>query len=164
MGAHSFANCSHMKPTAETPISNRRKLSSIAYHKSASSVTNQYEVMMTDRASGIASHLTERIMKCSFRRMLYYAACASCALTIAGYAILPSSAATANGLKSRGGQICPTGCHDLESHCTGSASCQGQTATACFTGEHDRNGMSCGKDTGLCSNQGCGGVDSSCGG
>ena len=105
-------------------------------------------------------------MRLSLKRAIYNGMCACASLAVASYAILPVSAATANALSYRGGQLtCPSGgCHDEDTRCSGNASCHGSPATACFSGEKDRNYLSCGPDSGLCSDQGCGGVDSTCGG
>jgi hypothetical protein len=101
-------------------------------------------------------------MKVSLRQFIYNALCACCALAIASFAMTPVSAATARAIGMRGGQSC--GCHDADTHCSGVGSCSAANATACFSGAHDTNGESCSPDTGLCGDQGCGGVDSLCGG
>ncbi len=104
-------------------------------------------------------------MVCSLRKMMYHGLCACASLAIASYAIVPVSAATAGVLGYRGGQSCPaSGCHNQQTTCSGSDSCSNFEATACFTGPHDRNGASCGSDSGLCSSSGCGGLDIVCGG
>jgi len=101
-----------------------------------------------------------------FRRVLYNSVCALASLAIASYALLPVTAATADGVGYRGGQIvCPSGgCHDEDSHCGGDASCQSSASTACFQGNSDKNGERCGGDTTLCTSQGCSGDDAVCGG
>jgi hypothetical protein len=98
-------------------------------------------------------------------KWIYNGSCGCIALAVAACAVMPLSAATADALSYRGGQSCPVGgCHDQQTTCSGSSACSGVTATACLSGPHDINGLSCSADTGLCSNQGCGGADSSCGG
>jgi hypothetical protein len=105
-------------------------------------------------------------MNMSFRKAIYHGVCASVALAVAAYAMMPVSAATADALRYRGGQVnCVSGgCHDEDTHCIGNASCSRAAATACLSGENDRNHLKCGPDSGLCSNEGCGGVDATCGG
>ena len=105
-------------------------------------------------------------MRKGLRRFLYNSVCACISLSIASYAMLPVTAASTNGTGDRGGQItCPSGgCHDQDTHCTGNSSCQSSSATACLQGNNDKNGHRCGTDSGLCSDQGCGGVDAICGG
>jgi hypothetical protein len=105
-------------------------------------------------------------MRKGLRCILYNSVCASISLTIASYAMLPAMAATTSATGYRGGQIsCPTGgCHDQDSHCSGNSSCRASSATACLQGNNDTNGHRCGTDSGLCSDQGCGGVDAICGG
>jgi hypothetical protein len=98
--------------------------------------------------------------------ILYNSVCACISLSIASYAMLPATAAATSGTGDRGGQIsCPSGgCHDQDGHCSGNASCQASSATACLQADGDTNHHRCGTDSGLCSDQGCGGVDSTCGG
>jgi hypothetical protein len=98
-------------------------------------------------------------------KLIYQGFCACASLAVASYALLPLPAATVNALSYRGGQYCLTGgCHDHETTCSGNSSCSNVKATACLTGPRDSNNQKCGTDTGLCSNQGCGGADVTCGG
>jgi hypothetical protein len=100
----------------------------------------------------------------SLKKIMYNGLCVCAALSIAFYALLPVSAATANAINLRGGQACPThGCHNENTDCTGAYSCTVILATACLTGPKDRNSLPCGNDSGLCSNSGCGGQDVICG-
>jgi hypothetical protein len=105
-------------------------------------------------------------MRVSLKKVVYHGLCACASMAIASYAMMPVSAATANALSYRGGQIsCPLGgCHDKDAHCEGNASCESQLATACFVGDDDRNHLRCGPDSGLCTDQGCNGADITCGG
>ena len=105
-------------------------------------------------------------MPFSKKRFIYNAVCTCVAAGIACLAMMPVPAATASAMGLRGGQAyCPSGgCHDRDTHCSGSVSCHGATATACFQGDNDRNHERCSPDTGQCRLQGCEGVDSECGG
>jgi hypothetical protein len=100
-----------------------------------------------------------------YRKLLYNGVCACAALGVASYALLPVSAATADALSYRGGQFCSTGgCHDVDSHCTGSGACEGESANACVQSDKDTNRETCGADSGYCRDIGCNGADRVCGG
>jgi len=104
-------------------------------------------------------------MPVSLKRFIYNALCACCALAIACFAMMPVSAATASAIGVRGGQsACNFGCHDVDTTCSGLGGCFSANATACISGVHDTNGERCSPDTRLCFIEGCGGVDSICGG
>jgi hypothetical protein len=101
-------------------------------------------------------------MVLSFQRIIYQGLCACAALAIASCAILPVSAATANAMGYRGGQVCAQGCHNTTTACTGGFGCSAQPITACFSGPNDANRKSCGGDSGICTAQGCNGADVTC--
>jgi hypothetical protein len=105
-------------------------------------------------------------MQVSLKSFIYNTLCACFALAIAGFAMMPVSAATAGAIGIRGGQAYSNcnGCHDIDANCSGNASCQEASSTACISGAQDTNHENCSPDTRLCSNEGCGGVDSVCGG